>query len=199
MLNKNVDDLKTILGTIKTNEPNYNLWIVNYHDNAAANEKDFVTDFTYQNESGKYDSHFKKGYADIAAILQGEIPDGIANNHANVQSYNKKFFFSDNMLNDKDGTDKYRNDRSIRINVHYSEINGKQTIDAVRIKINRGSSKATSPTVYNYYRELDVKVGIGKEWKQTIAGEPGAINLDESNKVDGTHEGIPAWYDFENW
>ena len=59
------------------------------------------------------------------------------------------------MLNEKDGTDVYRNDRSIRINVHYSEIDGKQTIDAVRVKVNRGNSKDKTTTVYNYYRELD--------------------------------------------
>jgi len=95
------------------------------------------------------------------------------------------------MLDQSTSTAQWVNDRSIRVNLHFD--NTTDRVDAVRVKVNRGDSKATNPSVTNYYRELDVKVGKDKGWKQTIAGDPGAINLNTSTSVNNT------WYDLNNW
>ena len=192
--------ISNYLRNYNKSSPSYNLWIVNYHDNGAAEAKEFETDFNYKNDSGNYDSQLQKSYADIVTILRGGTPDGTATGATQVVS-KEKFFFSDNMLNDKSG--KWGSDRSIRINLHFKKIKNEQNenvyiVDAVRVKINRGSSNDGNENTKNYYRELDVKVGEGVDWKPTfgLGAEPGAINKKTSDTVGDSQY---AWYDLSNW
>ena len=145
------------------------IFLVNYHDNS-----DIETDFDYNG------TNLKDGYKDILTYMQGD-----ASNIVGFSS-DTRYFYSDNMLAAKAG--QYGNDRSIRVNLHY---NG-ETVDAVRVRVNRGSTGGDGNTT-PYYRELDVKVGVGQSWKQTIAGDAGAITKNESNSVKGT------WHDLNNW
>ena len=145
------------------------IFLVNYHDKA-----DIVTDFDYGG------TNLKEGYKDILTYMQGDASEIVG------YSSDTRYFFSDNMLADKSG--QYGNDRSIRVNLHY---NG-ETVDAVRVRVNRGSTKGDGNTT-PYYRELDVKVGAGQSWKQTISGDAGTITKNESNSVKGT------WHDLNNW
>lgn len=184
-LDKTSGELSSILKTVKTNAPNENIFLVNYHDGAEVDAETFTTDFNYDG------SQFKStGYYDILGMMQGEKPNG-QTDHDKVQESSSRYFFSDNMLDQSTSTAQWVNDRSIRVNLHFD--NTTDRVDAVRVKVNRGDSKATNPSVTNYYRELDVKVGKDKGWKQTIAGDPGAINLNTSTSVNNT------WYDLNNW
>ena len=189
-LNKTEDELKAILkndNLIKTNNSkvNDNIFLGNYHDNLAADVNGNYTDFSYNG------TNLEDGYADILTVMQGGNPSGTAT-YSDINKSANRYFYSDNMINDKTG-DQYANDRSIRVNLHYGKNdNNEVVVDAVRVKVNRGSSTAGGD-VTNYYRELDVKVGLGKDAKQTIAGDPGAINKSTSDSVNN------SWYNLNNW
>lgn len=189
-LGKNEDDLKKILknaGLIKTDNSkvNENIFLASYHDNLAADGNGYYTDFAYNG------TQFKEGYADLLTAMQGGTPN--VDTYSDTVGSTDRYFYSNNMLDDKVG-DQYANDRSIRVNLHYgTNDQGEVVVDAVRVKVNRGNSKETNESVKNYYRELDVKVGLNKEAKQTISGDPGAINKKESDSVNN------SWYKLDNW
>ena len=167
-LNKTKTELAGIM-----NKYTYNgdegIFLVNYHDNS-----DIETDFDYDG------TNLKDGYKDILTYMQGDASNIVG------FSGDTRYFYSDNMLADKAG--QYGNDRSIRVNLHY---NG-DTVDAVRVRVNRGNSRGDGNST-PYYRELDVKVGTGQSWKQTISGDPGTITKNESNSVKN------SWYNLNNW
>lgn len=168
-LNKTKTELATLMNNY-TYGGDEGIFLVNYHDNS-----DIETDFDY---SG---SNLKAGYQDILTYMQGDASDIVS------FSSDTRYFYSDNMLVDKEG--QYGNDRSIRVNLHY---NADDVVDAVRVRVNRGSTKGAGDSNI-YYRELDVKVGTGQSWKQTISGDAGTITKNESNSVKKT------WYDLNNW
>ena len=190
-LNKTEEELQAIIkdnGLIKTDNSkvNNNIFLVSYHDNPNADANGYYTDFSYKG------TNLEDGYVDILTAMQGGNPDGTATYSDVIKSENR-YFYSNNMLDDKTG-DQYVNDRSIRVNLHYgTNDDNKVVVDAVRVKVNRGSSTAGEPAT-NYYRELDVKVGLGKDSKQTIAGDPGAISKKTSE--DTVKD---SWYDLNNW
>lgn len=167
-LSKTKSDLQKLM-----NNYNYGgdegIFLVNYHDNS-----DIETDFDYNG------TNLKDGYKDILTYMQGDASNIVG------FSGDTRYFYSDNMLADKAG--QYGNDRSIRVNLHY---NG-DTVDAVRVRVNRGNSKGDGNST-PYYRELDVKVATGQSWKQTISGDPGTITKNESNSVKN------SWYNLNNW
>ncbi len=155
------------------------LFICNYHDPewTAKNEQNKKADPVFDYDG----SQLKEGYRDILTYMQGD-----SDNMVSFTNDGTKYYFSDSMTVERTTGGDWINDRSIRVNLHY---NG-DTVDAVRVRVNRGSIGANDK---NYYRELDVKVGTGKSWKQTIDGEAGAITGQESSSVNN------SWYDLNNW
>ncbi len=94
-------------------------------------------------------------------------------------AYNKDFtdnttryFYSDEMLKQMDNNNTtygdYSKDRSVRVLFHYDDNN---TVDAVRVRINRGSTDTNAVSTYSYYGQLDVTVNSDKSYKQTISNE----------------------------
>ena len=171
------------------------LWLTNYHDPNANTSETFTTDFDYQT----INSQFEGKFSDITPFLNGtaiDLEQGLtAGAQGKVESNNSRYFFSDYMMGDNaDGTD-----RSIRLNLHYTEqtINGEtvQVVDGARVRINVGSTTGDK-NLKSYSADHDIIVNKDKKYQKTIQDQTGLITVNDSWKYN---TGTNAWYNNLNF
>ena len=171
------------------------LWLTNYHDPNANTLETFTTDFDYQTNSSQFEGKF----SDITPFLNGtaiDLEQGLTTGaQGKVESNNSRYFFSDYMMGDNaDGTD-----RSIRLNLHYTEqtIDGQtvQVVDGARVRINVGSTTGDK-NLKSYSADHDITVNKDKKYQKTIQDQTGLITVNDSWKYNS---GTNAWYNNLNF